>query len=83
MREGVADEDVLRGQNSEHVSNVAFEVAKQAKVILKILASCRCTPVRLACFKHRHAAHLKPAHWSCPLVISAQDMHYALPRRQA
>ncbi len=31
-REGVADEDVLRGQNSEHVSNVAFEVAKQAKV---------------------------------------------------
>ena len=30
--EGVADEDVLRGQNSEHVSNVAFEVAKQAKV---------------------------------------------------
>lgn len=32
MREGVADEDVLRGQNSECVSNVAFEVAKQAKV---------------------------------------------------
>ena len=32
VREGVADEDVLRGQNSEHVSNVAFEVAKQAKV---------------------------------------------------
>ena len=31
-REGVADEDVLRGHNSEHVSNVAFEVAKQAKV---------------------------------------------------
>ena len=32
VREGVADEDVLRGQNSECVSNVAFEVAKQAKV---------------------------------------------------
>ena len=32
QREGVADEDVLRGQNSEHVSTVAFEVAKQAKV---------------------------------------------------
>ena len=30
-REGVSDEDVLRGQNSEHVSSVAFEVAKQAK----------------------------------------------------
>ena len=38
VREGVADEDVLRGQNSEHVSNVAFEVAKQAKVPQQLLA---------------------------------------------
>lgn len=32
MREGVSDEDVLRGQNTEHVSNVVFQVATQAKV---------------------------------------------------
>ncbi len=32
MKEGVADEDVLRGQNPERVSDVAYEVAKQAKV---------------------------------------------------
>ena len=38
VQEGVADEDVLRGQNSEHVSNVAFEVAKQAKVLQELPA---------------------------------------------
>jgi hypothetical protein len=32
MSEGVSDEDVLRGQNTEHVSNVVFKVATQAKV---------------------------------------------------
>ncbi|KAK9908552.1 hypothetical protein WJX75_009598 [Coccomyxa subellipsoidea] len=31
MSEGVSDEDVLRGQNTEHVSNVVFKVATQAK----------------------------------------------------
>ncbi|BDA44570.1 NADH dehydrogenase (ubiquinone) complex I, assembly factor [Coccomyxa sp. Obi] len=31
MREGVSDEDVLRGQNTENVSNVVFQVATQAK----------------------------------------------------
>ena len=38
MREGVSDEDVLRAQNTEHVSNVVYNVATQAKVSW---ASCR------------------------------------------
>ena len=45
MREGVSDEDVLRGQNTEHVSNVVYNVATQAKV------SCACCKIfqRLSC----------------------------------
>ncbi len=32
LSEGVSDEDVLRGQNTDNVSNVVFQVATQAKV---------------------------------------------------
>ena len=57
-REGVTDEDVLRGQNSEHVSSVAFEVAKQAKACSGLPAHL-CWPQGLYCTAFNEARNLQ------------------------